>query len=138
MSGSSRRDFLKVLTSYLVGISGVLGMAGIVRYLSFDSAPPRKTSFDVGPADAFPMGVRTRIEEIPALLIRTEGGFTALSLQCTHLGCTVEDSQGGFQCPCHGSLYDSHGAVRRGPATRPLRPLRVEITTQGNLILHTD
>jgi ubiquinol-cytochrome c reductase iron-sulfur subunit len=38
---------------------------------------------------------------------------------CTHLGCIPLDKQGSFQgwaCPCHGSLYDPLGRVRRGPA----------------------
>jgi ubiquinol-cytochrome c reductase iron-sulfur subunit len=38
---------------------------------------------------------------------------------CTHLGCIPLDKQGpynGWQCPCHGSLYDPLGRVRRGPA----------------------
>ncbi|MFI5015904.1 MAG: ubiquinol-cytochrome c reductase iron-sulfur subunit [Hyphomicrobiales bacterium] len=38
---------------------------------------------------------------------------------CTHLGCIPLDKQGPFQgwaCPCHGSLYDPLGRVRRGPA----------------------
>ena len=47
----SRRDFLKLVTSYLVGISGALGLAGIGRYLSYDGGPPRKTEFDLGPAE---------------------------------------------------------------------------------------
>jgi len=38
---------------------------------------------------------------------------------CTHLGCIPLDKQGpyeGWACPCHGSLYDPLGRVRRGPA----------------------
>jgi ubiquinol-cytochrome c reductase iron-sulfur subunit len=38
---------------------------------------------------------------------------------CTHLGCIPLDKQGPFEgwaCPCHGSLYDPLGRVRRGPA----------------------
>jgi len=38
---------------------------------------------------------------------------------CTHLGCVPLGHQGeyeGWFCPCHGSLYDTSGRVRRGPA----------------------
>src|ERR1051325_5726104 len=38
---------------------------------------------------------------------------------CTHLGCIPLAHQGqydGFFCPCHGSVYDTSGRIRRGPA----------------------
>jgi len=43
---------------------------------------------------------------------------------CTHLGCIPTGNKptqtrgkyGGWLCPCHGSLYDTSGRVRRGPA----------------------
>ena len=43
---------------------------------------------------------------------------------CTHLGCIPlgqrptdpRGEYGGWFCPCHGSLYDTSGRVRRGPA----------------------
>jgi ubiquinol-cytochrome c reductase iron-sulfur subunit len=42
---------------------------------------------------------------------------------CTHLGCIPLDKEGpfnGWKCPCHGSLYDPLGRVRRGPAPKNL------------------
>lgn len=43
---------------------------------------------------------------------------------CTHLGCIPtarQDSEGGgWLCPCHGSVYDTAGRVRRGPAPENL------------------
>ncbi len=42
---------------------------------------------------------------------------------CTHLGCIPLGHQGsydGWQCPCHGSVYDTSGRVRRGPAPKNL------------------
>jgi ubiquinol-cytochrome c reductase iron-sulfur subunit len=38
---------------------------------------------------------------------------------CTHLGCVPLGHEGafhGWQCPCHGSVFDTSGRVRRGPA----------------------
>ena len=47
---------------------------------------------------------------------------------CTHLGCVPlgqrsadpHGKYGGWFCPCHGSVYDASGRVRRGPAPRNL------------------
>jgi ubiquinol-cytochrome c reductase iron-sulfur subunit len=46
---------------------------------------------------------------------------------CTHLGCIPIAHQGlydGFFCPCHGSVYDTSGRIRSGPAPSnlPLPP----------------
>jgi ubiquinol-cytochrome c reductase iron-sulfur subunit len=38
---------------------------------------------------------------------------------CTHLGCIPLAHQGQYQgyfCPCHGSVYDTSGRIRSGPA----------------------
>ncbi|MGB3897815.1 MAG: ubiquinol-cytochrome c reductase iron-sulfur subunit [Mesorhizobium sp.] len=38
---------------------------------------------------------------------------------CTHLGCIPlgqEGEFGGWFCPCHGSVYDTAGRIRHGPA----------------------
>lgn len=42
---------------------------------------------------------------------------------CTHLGCTPLGQQGeygGWFCPCHGSVYDTAGRIRGGPAPENL------------------
>lgn len=42
---------------------------------------------------------------------------------CTHLGCVPLSHQGPFNgwfCPCHGSVFDTSGRVRRGPAPNNL------------------
>lgn len=50
----------------------------------------------------------------------------ALSLTCTHQGCTVHpNADGEFHCPCHGAVYDKHGKVLRGPAKRDLPRFKV-------------
>lgn len=139
MSDLSRRDFLKLVRNGFLYLSGALATGGLLRFLSY--APPaqhQKTEFDLGSVEDYPVGSRTSIPEIPALLIHTESGFTALSLTCSHLGCTIEPNDNGFACPCHNSSFDTVGNVTHGPAVKPLSALRIEITETNNLIVFTD
>jgi ubiquinol-cytochrome c reductase iron-sulfur subunit len=42
---------------------------------------------------------------------------------CTHLGCVPVGETGeydGWFCPCHGSVYDTAGRIRKGPAPKNL------------------
>jgi ubiquinol-cytochrome c reductase iron-sulfur subunit len=42
---------------------------------------------------------------------------------CTHLGCIPVGESGeydGWFCPCHGSVYDTSGRIRKGPAPKNL------------------
>jgi cytochrome b6-f complex iron-sulfur subunit len=53
----------------------------------------------------------------------------ALFQRCVHLGCRVpwcQTSQ-GFECPCHGSKYNSAGEYEAGPAPRNLDRFVVEV-----------
>ncbi len=51
-----------------------------------------------------------------------EGRLRAVSAVCTHLGCLVKfnDAERTWDCPCHGSRFDTDGAVLAGPAIHPL------------------
>ena len=133
----SRRDFLKLARNSLLTLSGLLGLAGLLRFLGQPTQPTAPTEFDLGPASAYQIGSRTVVPQVPALLIHNAAGFSALSLVCTHLGCTVESKTDGFACPCHGSRYDLAGKVIRGPASKPLAALRIQVTPDGKLKLFT-
>jgi cytochrome b6-f complex iron-sulfur subunit len=138
MKDFNRRDFLKLARAGFLWLSGVLALGGLFRFLDFDPNPAPKTEFDLGPAANYPLGSRTALSEIPALLIHSEQGFTAISLVCTHLGCSVEKNEDGFACPCHGSRFDADGNVTHGPAVKSLSPLRIETTEDNRLILHIE
>lgn len=49
--------------------------------------------------------------------------WLVLQASCTHLGCIptfAEGSYHGWFCPCHGSVYDTSGRIRSGPAPKNL------------------
>jgi cytochrome b6-f complex iron-sulfur subunit len=133
----SRRDFLKIVSSAILTVAGLMGLAGLFRFMDTQTEPSPQTDFDLGLPGKYPLGSRTVLPEVPALLIHFQAGFSALSLVCTHLGCTVESQADGFACPCHGSRFDLQGKVTRGPAGKPLNSLRTAITFDGNLHLYT-
>jgi cytochrome b6-f complex iron-sulfur subunit len=136
MSNISRRDFLKLSAGGLLGLSGILGIGGLIRFLSFEPDPPPPQQFDVGLSSNYLLGSRTVLQAIPAILIRSDDGFHALSLTCPHLGCTVEAKPDEFVCPCHGSRYDKEGQLLEGPSTKGLKSLRVEVTPNDKLIIY--
>lgn len=135
MSRLSRRDFLKFSTRGLLGLSGLAALGGILRFLSFEPDPPPPARFEVGLRGDYPLGSRTVFAQIPAILLHTENGFSALSLTCPHLGCTVEAQADEFACPCHGSRFGPEGQLRAGPAAQNLPNLQVEISAEGQITL---
>ena len=73
------------------------------------------------PSAALPgEGEELLFPEQKILLRRRDNMLAAISLVCTHLGCTVAQVTTGFQCPCHGSQYDPDGIVVGGPALKTL------------------
>jgi cytochrome b6-f complex iron-sulfur subunit len=83
-----------------------------------------------GPVDRFEPGSVTPFPEGKFYLVRLDdGGFLALSRQCTHLGCTVPwvEEENRFLCPCHTSAFNIKGEVMSPPAPRPLNYFAVRI-----------
>ena len=127
-----RRSFLKV--AWLsIGIAALSEASWIV--LSFLKPRPKapKSAGNLvvaGPSDGFKSGSVTAFPAGRFYLVRLEdGGFLALSRQCTHLGCSVpwDEASGRFACPCHASVFDLRGDVLAPPAPRPLDLFAVRI-----------
>jgi len=65
-------------------------------------------------------------------VFNVSGALHAIEAKCTHVGGPLEQgvvSGTVVTCPWHGSQFDlTSGAVRRGPANRPVRsfPVRAE------------
>ncbi|MEU1056236.1 FAD-dependent oxidoreductase [Streptomyces sp. NPDC005876] len=77
------------------------------------------------PLDALPPGegAVVRVDGHRVAVYRDEdGALHAVSPRCTHLGCLVgfNAAERAWECPCHGSRFDTDGKVVQGPATKPL------------------
>lgn len=67
------------------------------------------------------------------------GGLMAIFQRCVHLGCRVPwcATSIGFECPCHGSRYNSVGEYFSGPAPRNLDRFVVELRNEDRFIIRT-
>ncbi len=57
---------------------------------------------------------------------------------CTHLGCVPLGQQGaygGWFCPFHGSVYDTAGRIRQGPAPENLLVPKFAFTTDTTILI---
>lgn len=69
------------------------------------------------------------------LLKKSSSEILAISLVCTHLGCTVRPESNKLACPCHGSQFDANGKVERGPADKDLGRWQTKQVVGKNSVL---
>ena len=62
-------------------------------------------------------------------------GYLASLMQCTHRGCELNIGGGIFNCPCHGSEFDSSGRVLEGPAEENLKSFEITADNE-NIYVH--
>ena len=115
----SRRKFITTLTLLLA--SGGL----LLRYLIPRTSGKRQVLASAAAADV-PQGGALLFRNERLALFRDDSGFYALSLICSHLGCTVTVTEDSLSCPCHGSRFDRQGKVLTGPADKSLARMKVE------------
>jgi nitrite reductase/ring-hydroxylating ferredoxin subunit len=122
----SRRGFFGMVWKGLGILVGLETLGMITAY--FFSGKNRNTGaprqlLEAGPVDSFGLNSVSAFMGGRFYLARQQdGGFIALSLRCTHLGCSVfwEADKNRFICPCHSSAFDISGEVLNPPAARAL------------------
>jgi cytochrome b6-f complex iron-sulfur subunit len=132
----SRRGFLDLLVKACLAGSALLGLGIVTRYLGYHSEGSRSSRYDLGLASEYPLGSRIPVQDAQAIIIHDNQGFRAISLVCPHLGCTLNVTNEGFSCPCHGSRFLPDGSLRKGPASHPLASIPVEVDAENHLILY--
>ncbi|MBI4406035.1 MAG: ubiquinol-cytochrome c reductase iron-sulfur subunit [Deltaproteobacteria bacterium] len=132
----SRRDFFGVAAAWSAATSMGLALIGLVKFPIPALFPDIARLFKIGKPGDYPVGTEKIFEEKKVVVIRDQEGLYAISLTCTHLGCVVSRQANRFDCPCHGSKFDSIGRVLSGPAPKALPWLKVFQLPDGKLVVN--
>ena len=123
----SRRVFLQKLWKGLGVVASVEVIAVFFGFLfsgkKVDQTLKPKQLIEAGNAESFQKNSVTVFRGGRFYLARLlDGGFIALSLRCTHLGCSInwEEDKKRFICPCHSSSFYINGEVQNPPAPSAL------------------
>jgi cytochrome b6-f complex iron-sulfur subunit len=133
-----RREFF-VAGCAAVGVATAGFAVSTLRFLvpTVLYEPPAR--FTLGNPAEFPPGSVTFLEDRRLFVFNGQDGFYSVSSVCTHLGCNVKRGGGsGFECPCHGSRFDSNGRVVGGPAPSPLAWYALSLSPRGELVVDLD
>ncbi len=129
-----RRIFIRKAAISLVTITGVVAATSYFRQF-FPRLAGTKRRIALGDPRQFPVDTYTFMDEHQMFVYRDHEGIKAVSAVCTHLGCILEKSSEGFECPCHGSCYNSNGEVLSGPAPRNLSWYQVIKAAEGKIMV---
>jgi cytochrome b6-f complex iron-sulfur subunit len=138
----SRREFLYYIWGASLAL--LLGQAGAgVLWFAFPRFREGEFGgvFTVGAVDL--PGVGLPPNSIPSgrfHLSNTPDGILALFGVCTHLGCLPKwvDTNGRFECPCHGSKFTGDGSYIEGPAPRGLDRFNIELVYADGTRVQSD
>jgi len=123
----SRRVFIKKLWKGLGVVASIEVVAVFFGFLfsgkKEDQTLKPKQLIEAGNIESFERNSVTTFRGGRFYLARLlDGGFIALSLRCTHLGCSInwEEDKNRFICPCHSSAFYINGEVQNPPAPSAL------------------
>ncbi len=130
-----RRDFLGLAAAWSALATLAFATVGMLKLPKAAVLPSPSKKFRVALPESLAPGEPFLAPGRPVVLVRDGEGVYAVSRVCTHLGCIVQPSPSGFDCPCHGSRFSADGAVLKGPAPKPLKWLAVSSLGGGSYVV---
>ena len=161
----SRRSMLAMLGWGAFGVASLGALFESLRFMFPNALYEDPAAFKAGAPTDYPVGSTTVLTDKRVVINRDPNGFYAISLICTHLGCTPryfpdvtsdlvtsgaqvpkdpdtgqqasrrDPALPGFKCPCHGSRYFRDSINFYGPAPRPMDHILVEVAKDGKLFI---
>lgn len=131
---TKRRTFLRQLSLILASIAGFFGFVSLFRF-AIPGLSRAGNRVKIGKSASYPLNDYTYIPEYKLFIYRDYTGVKVVSAICTHLGCVIEKTTDGFQCPCHGSCYNKKGEVISGAASKDLPWYRLFKAADGQVVV---
>lgn len=161
----SRRSLLSLLGWGAFTVASAVALWESLGFVFPNALYEDPAAFKAGPPSDYPVGSTTVLTDKRVVINRDPDGFYAISLICTHLGCTpryfsdvtsdlvnqgiagIRDPDtrqaankanpilAGFKCPCHGSRYFRDAINFFGPAPRPMDRIHLELGRDGRLLV---
>jgi cytochrome b6-f complex iron-sulfur subunit len=133
----SRRGFFTLVGLVAFSVANIAALVVSLRFIIPNVTYDQPQLFKAGVPDDYPVGSTTIFSDKRVALNRDPDGFYAISMICTHLGCTPRWFQNDnmFRCPCHGSRYLRNGVRFFGPAPRPMDNVQVGLAPDGSLFV---
>lgn len=131
----SRRRFLHLLAQ-TGATCGALALGAA-------SCGPPSDPVPAGNIADLPEGAFRQVGTSIVAIGRDAKGVYSMKLICTHSGCNMAEQKGsvtksGVSCSCHGSRFNVHGEVLKGPADEALEHCAIEIDDLGNMTVLLD
>lgn len=150
----SRRDFSKIVMTFLGSIMGAVVGLPIIGYIISPALKTQKVDdwVSLGALDGYPIGLptlfsftRTKVNGWERttnsfgvyVLRKSTSELVVLSNVCTHLSCRVKwnEEVEAYLCPCHDAQFSIDGDVAYGPPPRPMDVYEHKIE-EGNILIH--
>src|SRR5438105_15248299 len=161
----SRRSFLAITGWVGFSVASAIALYQSLKFIYPNATYEDPPAFKADAPTVYAVGSTTVLIDKRVVINHDPNGFYAISLICTHLGCTpryfndvtsdlvakgisgIKDPDTGlaatpanpalvgFKCPCHGSRYFRDAVNFFGPAPRPMDRVHVELAKDGKLFI---